>query len=82
MNHVQIGPSALAHGLLIPCALKAGFEVALIGRVGGENKAEYVHVDSKTGEEILRSVALAEGPSSLSAASGQLRRWLEAKSRC
>jgi hypothetical protein len=73
MNHVQIGPSALAHGLLIPCTQKAGFEVALIGRTGGENRTEYVHVDTKTGDGVPRAVALAEGPASLSEASERLR---------
>jgi hypothetical protein len=73
MKHVQIGPSALAHGLLIPCTVDAGFEVALIGRVGGENGAEYVQVDTKTGDEVPRRVALAEGPKRFVDASEELR---------
>jgi hypothetical protein len=74
MNHVQIGPSALAHGLLIPCTLDAGFNVALIGRINGENESEYVLVNSKTRERSPRVVTLAEGPGSLASASEQLQK--------
>lgn len=77
INHVQIGPSAIAHGLLIPCAQEAGFEVVLIGRAGGEHKTEYLHVNTKTGKERPRTVSLAEGPARLADASEQLRKIAE-----
>lgn len=73
MNHVQIGPSALAHGLLIPCTLALGFKVAIVGRVGEDGPSEYVHVNTHTGKKRTRPVDLVEGPERLSDASVAFR---------
>jgi hypothetical protein len=77
MNHVQIGPSALAHGLLIPCTLALGFKVAIIGRVGDDGPAEYVQENSRTGEKETRPVDLVEGPDRLADASPAFRAMVE-----
>lgn len=78
MNHVQIGPSALAHGLLIPCTLALGFKVAIVGRVGEDGPAEYVHGNTRTGAREARPVDLIEGPERLSDASAAFKSMVEA----
>ncbi len=73
MNHVHIGPSPLAHGLLIPATLAAGFSVFLIGRPGASGPAEYVEIDSRTGEKKTHEIAAFEGPAALADTSMELR---------
>jgi hypothetical protein len=73
MNHVHIGPSPLAHGLLIPATLAAGFSVFLIGRPGASGSTEYVEIDTRTGEKKMHEVAAFEGPPALTDASMELR---------
>jgi hypothetical protein len=77
MNHVHIGPSALAHGLLIPCTVSAGFTVAVIGRIAGQDPTEYVYVNTATGRGQPREVDLVEGPRNLAGASRELRGMVE-----
>jgi hypothetical protein len=77
MNHVHIGPSALAHGLLIPCTISAGFAVAVVGRISRRDSTEYIYVNTATGRRWPREVDLVEGPRNLPGASRELRGMVE-----
>jgi hypothetical protein len=41
MIHVNVGPSALALGLIVPATLSAGFEVCVVGRPGDDGPSEF-----------------------------------------
>lgn len=73
MNHVHIGPSPLALGLLVPCTLAAGFDVVLLGRPGASYHPEYVHVETGSGERVVRRPVAFEGPLRLADASDAVR---------
>jgi hypothetical protein len=61
MLHVNIGPSPLALGLLIPCTLQADFDVCVVGRAGGTNLNRY-SISPSGGRLSFRSVRWFEGP--------------------
>lgn len=46
MLHIQIGPSPLALGLIVPSTLAAGFDVCVVGRPGDKSLREYGHAGS------------------------------------
>jgi len=78
--HVQIGPSPLALGLLIPCTLAARFDVYVIGRAGDNSPPEYGHVG--TGPEArlrYRRVSAFEGPDSYGDLGATLRNRTESR---
>jgi hypothetical protein len=44
--HIQVGPSPLALGLVVPATLSAGFDVCIVGRPGDRSPLEYGHSGS------------------------------------
>jgi hypothetical protein len=79
MLHVQIGPSPLALGLLVPCTLNAGFDVILLGRPGGSGCRRYIHESTSTGQEVEHCVAAFEGPDRLADLSSEARARIESE---
>ncbi len=78
MFHIQIGPSPLALGLLIPCTTAAGFSVCVIGRPGDESSNLYGLVG--TGPEDLLSypkVDWFEGPAGFADLDPEVRARIE-----
>jgi hypothetical protein len=66
MLHVQIGPSPLALGLLIPSTRAAGFDVCIVGRPGDESPAIYGCAGTgPEGRLRLHRVAWFVGPSTV-----------------
>lgn len=62
MLHLNVGPSALALGLLIPIALDAGFEVCVIGKPGEANPKVFGISGSGRGGRLgFREVGWFEG---------------------
>jgi hypothetical protein len=64
MLHINIGPSALAMGLLIPMTLDAGFDVCLIGKPGPREDTTFGISNSAPGGSLsFCEVNWFEGPS-------------------
>lgn len=79
MRHVHIGPSPLALGLLVPCALAAGFHVHLLGRPGDSGPNRYRLVNTATGVETQPQVQTFEGPGCFDEVSAEVRGALESE---
>jgi hypothetical protein len=61
--HIQIGPSPLALGLLVPFTLAAGFEVCIVGRPGDTSPAVYGYAGTgPKGRLGYHRVTWFEGP--------------------
>lgn len=72
--HVQIGPSPLALGLLVPATLAAGFDVCVVGPPGDDSPTEYVFSGSgPAGRVQIHQVDWFEGPRVLGDLPGDLR---------
>jgi hypothetical protein len=73
--HLQIGPSPLALGLLIPATLAAGIDVCVVGRAGDQSPREYVFSGSgPTGRATIHRVEWFEGPDEFGDLPEDLRR--------
>jgi hypothetical protein len=66
MLHLNVGPSALALGLLIPMTQEAGFEVCVVGRPGERSPNRFgISGSGPTGRLRYRQVDWFEGPESV-----------------
>lgn len=75
MLHLQIGPSPLALGLLIPATLSAGLDVCAVGRCGDQSPPEYIFSGSgPNGRAIIHRVEWFAGPNDFGDLPEDLRR--------
>lgn len=75
MLHLQVGPSPLALGLLIPATLAAGIDVCVVGRAGDESPREYIVSGSgPRGRATIHRVEWFEGPDEFGDLPEDLRR--------